>query len=175
MNKQLALIGAIVLLVAGLFGYYELPSYMEQDVSVWLRVAVLLVAMAAAIGLAAISGFDVLLAVGIAILTLGIVGYYEMPKLMGSEVSTLLRIGYLLVAMLLALGVSAISQPGAALIEFSKGSRTELRKMVWPTRQETTQTTMIVLVLVVIVAIFLWLIDMAVFKIIYDWLLGVNA
>jgi len=174
MNKQLALIAAIVLLVAGLFGYYELPTYMGQDVSIWLRVAVFFGAMVGAVLLAALSGFDALLAAGVAILIFGVVGYYEMPKFMGQDVSVLLRIAFLLSVTLVALGVSAISQPGASLIEFSKGSRTELRKMVWPSRQETIQTTMIVLVLVVIVAIFLWLVDMAVFEIIYDWLLGVD-
>jgi len=105
----------------------------------------------------------------------GIYGYYELPNWMGKDVSILLRVGLLLVAVLLAAGVAALSESGAALIEFSKGSRIELRKMVWPTRQETGQTTAIVLVLVVIVAIFLWLIDMAVFKAIYDLLLGVRS
>jgi len=101
----------------------------------------------------------------------GIYGYYELPNWMGKDVSILLRVGLLLVAVLLAAGVAALSESGAALIEFSKGSRIELRKMVWPTRQETGQTTAIVLVLVV----FLWLIDMAVFKAIYDLLLGVRS
>lgn len=115
------------------------------------------------------------LAAAVAILVAGIVGYYQLPSLMGQDVSILLRVAVLLVAIVLAAGVAALSESGAALIEFSKGSRTELRKMVWPTRPETMQTTAIVLVLVVIVAIFLWLIDMAVFKSIYDLLLGVKS
>jgi preprotein translocase subunit SecE len=113
---------------------------------------------------------------GIAALILGggVYGYYELPALMGQDVSVLLRAGLLIVAVVVALGVAATSQYGASLIEFSKGSRIELRKMVWPTRQETIQTTLIVLLLVVLVAVFLWLIDMAVFEVIYDWLLGVE-
>ncbi len=115
--------------------------------------------------------------IGVALLLLGggVYGYYQLPQLMGQDVSVLLRVGVLLGALVLAAVVAATSQYGASLIEFSKGSRTELRKMVWPSRQETTQTTIIVLVLVVIVAIFLWLIDMAVFKAIYGWLLGVDS
>lgn len=105
----------------------------------------------------------------------GIYGYYLLPEWMGPDVSILLRVALVLVSLVVALGIAATSAPGAALIEFSKGSRTELRKMVWPTRQETIQTTMIVLVMVVLVAIFLWLIDMAVFKVIFDLILGVNS
>lgn len=43
---------------------------------------------------------------------------------------------------------------------FAREARVELRKVIWPTRQETLQTTLVVLVMVVVVAIFLWLLDM---------------
>jgi preprotein translocase subunit SecE len=49
---------------------------------------------------------------------------------------------------------------GQNLLGYLKNSRTEVRKMVWPTRQEALQTTLIVVVLVMLIAIFLWLIDM---------------
>ena len=114
------------------------------------------------------------LALALLVMGAGVYGYYQLPVLMGQDVSILLRVGLVIVSLVVALGIAATSAQGAALIEFSKGSRTELRKMVWPTRQETIQTTMIVLVMVVAIAIFLWLIDMAVFKMIYDLLLGVN-
>ena len=115
------------------------------------------------------------LGAALAILVGGIYGYYELPNLLGQEVSILARVALLLVAIVLAAGVAATSESGLALIEFSKGSRTELRKMVWPTRAETIQTTIIVLVLVVIVALFLWFIDAIVFNLIYDLLLGVDT
>ncbi len=115
------------------------------------------------------------LAIAVLILGAGLYGYYELPTLLGQEVSVLLRVGVLLVSLIIAVGIAATSAQGAALIEFSKGSRTEVRKMVWPSRQETIQTTMVVLVMVVIIAIFLWLIDMAVFEVIYDLLLGVDG
>jgi preprotein translocase subunit SecE len=38
-------------------------------------------------------------------------------------------------------------------------SRTELRKIVWPTRNETLQTTLIVIAMVALVAIILWMLD----------------
>ena len=115
------------------------------------------------------------LAIAAGVLIAGGIGYYQLPVLMGPDVSILLRVGLLLVSIVLAAFIAATSTQGGALIEFSKGSRTELRKMVWPTRAETIQTTMIVLVMVVIIAIFLWLIDMTVFEIIYDLFLGVES
>ena len=109
------------------------------------------------------------------ILVAGIAGYYQLPTMMGPDVSILLRVGAVLVSVILAAGVVATSESGAALIEFAKGSRTELRKMVWPTGSEARQMTLVVLVAVVLVALFLWMIDAIVFQIVYDWLLGVES
>lgn len=114
------------------------------------------------------------LIVAFVVLIAGIFVYYKLPDLVGGDVSTLAPVAALLVSILASLGIAATSESGRALIEFSKGSQIELRKMVWPTRQETIQTTMIVMVMVVLVALFLWLIDIAVFEVIYDLLLGVD-
>ena len=43
---------------------------------------------------------------------------------------------------------------------FISGANTEVRRVVWPTRAETLQTTLAVLVVVLLVGIFLWLLDM---------------
>jgi preprotein translocase subunit SecE len=48
---------------------------------------------------------------------------------------------------------------GASFWALVKGARTEIRKVVWPTRQETVQTTMIVVVFVLLVALILWGLD----------------
>jgi len=85
----------------------------------------------------------------LAVLAAGIYGYYELPSLMGGEVSPLATVAVLLVSIAAAIGIAATSESGRTLIEFSKGSQIELRKMVWPTKQETMQTTMIVMVRVV--------------------------
>jgi preprotein translocase subunit SecE len=45
-------------------------------------------------------------------------------------------------------------------MSFMQDARTEVRKMVWPTRVETMQTTLMVFVIVFILTIFLWLVDM---------------
>ena len=73
--------------------------------------------------------------------------------------SLLMRIiGLLIVAG--AAGVIAFTtEKGRTAWEFMGDSRTELRKVVWPTRKETTQTTLVVFGVVTLVAIFLWMVD----------------
>jgi len=51
------------------------------------------------------------------------------------------------------------TQKGDLAWVFIKGSRNELRKVVWPTKQETTQMTLLVVVMVVVVALILWGVD----------------
>jgi preprotein translocase subunit SecE len=48
---------------------------------------------------------------------------------------------------------------GAAFWTLVKGSRNEIRKVVWPTRQEAVQTTLIVVAFVLLVALILWGLD----------------
>jgi len=48
---------------------------------------------------------------------------------------------------------------GQKFLGMAKEARVEIRKVIWPTRPETTQTTLIVLAAVAIVALLLWLID----------------
>jgi preprotein translocase subunit SecE len=57
-----------------------------------------------------------------------------------------------------ALGFS--SGPGQALKKFLLDAQIEVRKVVWPTRQETWQTTLIVAVAVLIIGILIWIIDL---------------
>jgi preprotein translocase subunit SecE len=52
------------------------------------------------------------------------------------------------------------SAPGRELWSYVQSSRVELRKMVWPTRQETIRTTAVVFVFVMALAVFFWLVDM---------------
>ena len=48
---------------------------------------------------------------------------------------------------------------GLAFWELAKAARTEIRKVVWPTRQETTQTTLVVVGVVLVMALILWGLD----------------
>ncbi|MBZ9558966.1 MULTISPECIES: preprotein translocase subunit SecE [Modicisalibacter] len=62
----------------------------------------------------------------------------------------------------LGLGAAAVAlttAKGRSLLELARSSRKEIQRVVWPTRQETVQTTAIVLVAVLVVGLMLWLID----------------
>ena len=56
-------------------------------------------------------------------------------------------------------GIAALTRQGKELINFARESRMELRKVVWPTRQETIQTTLVIGAVVVVLALILWFID----------------
>jgi preprotein translocase subunit SecE len=73
--------------------------------------------------------------------------------------SLVVRVVGLLILGALAAWLAVQTTKGAAFLTLCLEARTEVRKVVWPTRQETTQTTMIVLVVVFILAIVLWLLD----------------
>ena len=58
-----------------------------------------------------------------------------------------------------AAGVALQTEKGRPAGGFAKDSRTEVRKVVWPSRTETIQTTGLIIVLVALVALFLWGLD----------------
>ena len=100
-----------------------------------------------------LDSFKLLLA--IAVLILGIVGFYYYEA-----ESQLYRVLGVVFAAVVAIAISATTQLGQNLIGFGREARMEVRKVVWPTRQETMQTTFMVIVAVIIIGIFLWLVDM---------------
>ncbi|NOY17244.1 MAG: preprotein translocase subunit SecE [Gammaproteobacteria bacterium] len=85
----------------------------------------------------------------------GVVAYYVLV-----DYSDLLRVLVVVAAVIASLAVALWSEPGQAAWTFIRAADREVRKVVWPTRRETIQTTMIVVVMVVIVGFVLWLIDM---------------
>jgi len=100
-----------------------------------------------------LDSFKLLLA--IAVLIFGIVGFYYYEA-----ESQLYRVLGVVFAAMVAVAISSTTRIGQGLIGFARESRMEVRKVVWPTRQETIQTTFMVIVAVIIIGIFLWLIDM---------------
>jgi preprotein translocase subunit SecE len=95
------------------------------------------------------------LVAAVAILVGGIAGFYLLA-------SYPLAVRWLLVLASLGLGilVALQSAQGRAFWQFVQGSRVELRKVVWPTRQETLQTTLVVFVAILAMGVFFWLLDM---------------
>ena len=100
-----------------------------------------------------LDSFKLLLA--IAVLIFGIVGFYYYEA-----ESQLYRVLGVVFAVIVAIAISATTNLGQGLIGFGREARMEVRKVVWPTRQETVQTTFMVIVAVIIIGIFLWLVDM---------------
>lgn len=76
-----------------------------------------------------------------------------------SDVSLAYRVPALVVAALVALGVAATTAKGGALLGLLRESIVEVRKVVWPTVQETHQTTLIVIIVVLVMAVILWALD----------------
>ncbi|MEM7281189.1 MAG: preprotein translocase subunit SecE [Pseudomonadota bacterium] len=95
------------------------------------------------------------LAFGVAVLIAGIVGYYYFE-----QESQLLRVIGVLVSVVVAIVIFMQTQMGRDLWKFVQGSRVELRKVVWPTRTEATQTTIAVMGFTLVLGIFFWLLDM---------------
>ena len=71
------------------------------------------------------------------------------------------RWGIVLVSLGAAAFVALQSAQGRAFWQFVQGSRIELRKVVWPTRQETLQTTLVVFVAILAMGVFFWILDWA--------------
>ncbi len=68
--------------------------------------------------------------------------------------------------------VAAQSELGQRFVVFSRESIVETKKVVWPSRKETVQTTGMVFAFVVVIAAFLWLTDKSLEWVLYDLILG---
>ncbi|CAI3790042.1 Protein translocase subunit SecE [Pseudomonas sp. MM227] len=101
------------------------------------------------------SRFDLLKwLVVIALVVVGVVGnqYYSASPI-------LYRVLALLAIAAVAAYVALQTAKGKSFFILAKEARTEIRKVVWPTRQETTQTTLIVVAVVLVMALLLWGLD----------------
>jgi preprotein translocase subunit SecE len=107
------------------------------------------------------------LAVAVALVAGGIWGYY----LLGEQ-ALVLRVLAVMAGMALALVVAWTSEPGKQFVVFAAESVGEVKKVVWPTRKETMQTTAAVFAFVVVMAVFLWISDKTLEWLLYDLVLG---
>lgn len=76
-----------------------------------------------------------------------------------SAYSTPVKLIGWLVWLSITLAVAYFTELGSKGLAYAKESRQELGKVVWPTRQETTQMTLIIMVVVSIVSLLLWAVD----------------
>ena len=99
----------------------------------------------------------------IAFFAAAVVGNYMAPGLYqevnGEELPLLFRVLGVVVLMLVSAGIAVTTVKGQAFMQLLKEANIERRKVVWPTRQETTQTTMIVVAVVFVMALILWGLD----------------
>ena len=99
--------------------------------------------------------FDTLkLLLSLAAIVGGLVGYYRFP-----ELALPLRVLMVLAGVAVSIAIGMATARGRALWHFIQGSRVEIRKVVWPTRQETTQITIAVFIFTLLIGLFFWGLD----------------
>ena len=91
------------------------------------------------------------------------------------DMSVLLRALIVVVSVVVAGGVALTSTPGKNAWQFAIGTRAEIRKVIWPSRRETMQSTLVVILMVLVVGIYLWMLDALSFWAIYDLVLGLSS
>ena len=108
-----------------------------------------------------------LLSVVIIVAAIGGNFYYTQHYIIDeSTLSRLVRTVIVIATIIVGLAVVLFTNKGRALLTFGRESYIELRKVVWPTRQEAMQTTFIVFVAVCLVSLFLYLCDLVVLQVV---------
>ena len=95
------------------------------------------------------------LLISAAVLVGGLYGYYYYEN----DVALPLRVLMVLGSAGAGITIAMTSTQGHRLWHFIQGSRVEIRKVIWPTRQETTQTAIAVFVFTLVLALFFWALD----------------
>jgi preprotein translocase subunit SecE len=95
------------------------------------------------------------LVAAVAILVGGIASFYVFDQYPAAA-----RWLVVLLAVAASIFVALLSAQGRELWQFVQGSRVELRKVVWPTRDDTLKMTAVVVVAIFVMAMFFWILDM---------------
>ena len=106
-------------------------------------------------------------AIAVLLLIAGIAGFYFL-----SENPMVLRVASVLAGIAAGSVVGWTTEPGKQFFVFAQEAVVETKKVVWPTRKESLQTTGAVFAFVVAMAVFLWLTDKSLEYVMYDVLLG---
>ena len=119
------------------------------------------------------SGADIAkLVLAVIVLAAGIFAYSWFND---GTVPSAVRLLGVVVALVVALAIAAFTAPGRKVRGFLGESQFELRKVVWPTRDETLKTTGIIIVVVVVLSLLLGLIDLILKSVVLDWLLKLGT
>ncbi len=103
------------------------------------------------------------------ILVAGIVAYSWFSN--DARVPPVARLLGVLAALVISLSIAAFTALGRRMRHFLAESQFEMRKVVWPTRDETIKTTGIIILVVIVLSLLLGLIDLILKSVILDWLL----
>jgi preprotein translocase subunit SecE len=76
-----------------------------------------------------------------------------------SDKPMIARVGTMFAGFILAGAVGWFTEPGREFVQYAKESVEEAKKVVWPTRKETVQSTGMIFLFVFVMAIFLWAVD----------------
>ena len=101
------------------------------------------------------------------LLAAGVAGFY----LLGEQ-PTILRVLSVLAGLGAGIAVAWFTEPGRRFFDFSREAVAETKKVVWPSRKETVQTTGIVFAFVLAMAVVLWMTDKGLEWVLYDLVLG---
>jgi preprotein translocase subunit SecE len=96
-----------------------------------------------------------LMTLSILVLLAGIVAFYWFD-----EDALALRLGMVVGGLVVAGGLLWISWYGREFRQFAQAARVELRKVVWPSREDTVRTTIMVIAFAIVMGLFFWLLDM---------------
>ena len=94
------------------------------------------------------------LAIAGVIVVAAVVAYYVL-----ANSPLVMRLGIVVGGVVIALGIGWTTGPGKGFFQYCQDSVSETKKVVWPSRKETLQTTAIVVAFVLVMAIFLWVVD----------------
>jgi preprotein translocase subunit SecE len=96
-----------------------------------------------------------LMMTSIVLLIAGIVAFYWFDEQM-----LVVRVGMVIVGLAAGAGLMWFSWYGREFWQFAQAARVELRKVVWPERDETVKTTYVVFGFAIVMGLFFWLLDM---------------
>jgi preprotein translocase subunit SecE len=107
------------------------------------------------------------LAAAVLLVVAGLAGYYLL-----SASATVIRVASVLAGLAAGGAVAWFTAPGQQFFAFAREAIVEAKKVVWPTRKESLQTTGVVFAFVIVMAVFLWISDKSLEYVLYDLVLG---
>jgi preprotein translocase subunit SecE len=107
------------------------------------------------------------LTIAVLLVVAGLAGYYLL-----TTSATVVRLASVIVGLVAGGALAWFTAPGQQFFGFAREAVTETKKVAWPSRKESLQTTGAVFAFVVVMAVFLWISDKSLEYLLYDLILG---